>query len=224
MRTLLALLLACALGAAGARANVVVFGLSLEFSGATAPTGTSPWLTATIDDSFGGTDTVRLTVSASNLVSSEFVSSFFLNLNPTLNASNLTFVTQTNPSAPGSVTISKGTNAFKADGDGDYDLLFSFPTSETQRFGSGESYVVDITLPGMNLFAQDFLFVDAGGSKGEYYAAAHVQSIGEAGKSGWIGAPGATTTFNSVVVPEPTTYAALLGLATLGVAWVRRRR
>ncbi len=51
-----------------AYATTLTIGLDFEFSGATAPvSSTTPWVTITLDDSFGGPNTVRLTVEATNL-------------------------------------------------------------------------------------------------------------------------------------------------------------
>jgi len=113
--------------AAPLQASVAIFQLNTEFSGATDPQGTAPWLTATFDDSFGGPNTVRLTISAANLVSSEFASELSFNLNPAFDPTDLTFSIVSNPTALALGDIETGINAFTADGDGDYDLLFDFP-------------------------------------------------------------------------------------------------
>ena len=47
-----------------ASATSITFDLDTTFSGS-APAGGSPWATATFDDAFGGSETVRLTMSAS---------------------------------------------------------------------------------------------------------------------------------------------------------------
>lgn len=72
-------------GAGSAGATTLVLGLNTEFSGGTAPSGTAPWITATFDDSFGGPNTVRLTMSANNLVGTENVKGWYFNFDPALN-------------------------------------------------------------------------------------------------------------------------------------------
>jgi len=54
-----------------------------------------------------------------------------------------------------------------------------------------------------------------GGSKGDFYAAAHIQGIAP-DDSGWIGA--------TSVIPEPSTYAAILAALALGIVGIRRWR
>jgi hypothetical protein len=67
-----------------ANAAVITFNLTTEFSGGTAPVGSTPWATATFDDSFGGANTARLTMMAGNLSGTEFISAWYFNLNPAL--------------------------------------------------------------------------------------------------------------------------------------------
>ncbi|GAH74224.1 unnamed protein product, partial [marine sediment metagenome] len=69
---------------AGLQASVVSYDLSIEFSGATPPAGAAPWLNATFDDG-GSAGSVDLTLTAVNLVGSEFVNVWLFNLDPALN-------------------------------------------------------------------------------------------------------------------------------------------
>ena len=195
-------------------ATTLTFDYNFTFSG-TDPGGTPPWLTATFDDQ-GGSGSVNLTMTAANLTGSEFISKWYFNLNPALNPALLTL---SHVSGDTASSISKGVDAFKADGDGYYDLLFSFPTSDNQnRFGAGESSVY--TISGISsLTADDFDFTSVpGGGAGVYQAASHVQSIDAAcdENSGWI-APGGSTN-----VPEPLSII-LLGLGLVAVAGMGRR-
>ena len=106
-----------------------------------------------------------------------------------------------------------------ADGDGNFDIMFSFPTTASgggsQRFTDNEVVVYDITYTSA-IDANSFnFFSDVGGGQGIYLSAAHAQNTTGAGSggSGWIGA-----------VPEPGT-AALVSLGMLGLAaagWRRR--
>ena len=89
LTTLLVLLVAISTSAAG---TTLTLGLDVEFSGATPPaSGTTPWVTATFDDSFGGANTVRLTMTAGNLTGNENIELFYFNFDPGLNPLDLTF-------------------------------------------------------------------------------------------------------------------------------------
>src|SRR5688500_8097342 len=74
--------LAAAFLAAPSHAAVVTYNLDVEFSGATAPSGPAPWATASFDDSYGGPNTVRLTMTTGGLTGSEFLSGWYFNLDP----------------------------------------------------------------------------------------------------------------------------------------------
>jgi hypothetical protein len=51
-----------------ATAATLTLGLDYEFSGGAEPvSATTPWVTITLDDSFGGPNTVRMTFEATNL-------------------------------------------------------------------------------------------------------------------------------------------------------------
>jgi hypothetical protein len=186
-------------------AAVVTFGLNIEFSGGTPPAGVAPWVTATITDT--GPDAVTIAIVNGGLIGSEFTRGFYLNLNPAMNAANLVFGTPTQVGTFAIPSIDKGTDAFKADGDGFFDLRFNFATAAPQRFGAGESITWPVTgITGLD--ATDFDFLSVGSNSG-LPAAAHVQGIGANGEdSGWI------------TVPEPAAGSLLL----LGAALMGRRR
>lgn len=123
-------------------------------------------------------------------------------------------------------------NAFKADGDGHYDINFTFGAS-AKALKNGQSITVDIL--GLGLAATDFIARSADKKQNDSgdspepnnYAGAHF-----AYKSGsvWYGSNGMTiytpppdTEINAV--PEPSTAAlALIGAGSLGVMGLRRRR
>ncbi len=67
----------------------LIFDFNYEFSGATPPEGSAPWLRASIEDS--GPGKVTLTFEALHLTDKEFVSNLYLNLNPSLDLDNLSF-------------------------------------------------------------------------------------------------------------------------------------
>lgn len=222
-RFLLASAATVALGAfsQSASAAVVQFNFDNEFSGGQIPAGATPWLTATFDDG-GSAGSVQLTLD-SGLVANEFYSGIYFNLDPALDASALGFAYDGASTGP-AASVSTGTDAFQADGDGLYDILFSFPTSNAgDRFGAGESVTYSIT--GAGLTADDFAFFSAPrGGKGPFFAAAHVQGIGvefcsdqdaAAGGcgSGWIAPP----------VPVPAAVW-LFASGLLGLVGVARRK
>ncbi len=197
-----------------AMANTLTLDLGKVFSGAT-PGGTAPWLRVVLDDAIAATGwQVRLTMTALNLVSNEFVSDWYLNLNPNINSTSLVFdkvnVLASDP------TISKGTDAYKADGDGYFDVKFAFPTSGQNggsgKFTAGESVVYDIKSTTGTLTASSFNFLSVGGDKGGFKSAAHIQGVGSS--SAWVG-----------VAPEPISSALfLIGSGALAGLRLRKRK
>lgn len=197
-----------------ATAKTITLGSSFEYSGGTAPVSVAlPWLTTAFDDG-GGTGSIILTLSATNLIGSEFVSSWYLNVFQESQVTSLSFSAPTKTGDFADPTISLETNGFKADGDGKFDILLSSATSDgvSTRFTAGDSvsYVVS-GIAGLSADSFNVLSSPAGG-KGPFTHAEHVQSIGS-GNSGWVSGPG---------VPEPSSILALLG--GVGSLFALRRR
>ena len=186
LQPLLLLTLALLLASPASAATLTV-DLSTEFSGGDDPAGSAPWVTLVFDDSFGTANTVRLTITNTNIVADEFVSGVYVNFDPALDPDDLTItkvdVTDSDPD------IDTGADSFKADGDGFFDILFDFPPppgSFGAKFTAGEEVVFDLTYTSpITASSFDFDSVNGGGN-GTFKAAAHVQGIAGGG-SGWIG-------------------------------------
>lgn len=196
-------------------AKALTFGLDYVFSGPGIPGNPGPWGTATFSDVAGG---VQLTMDASGLTGTEFFGSWYFNLNSALNPASLNFAAQSNVGVdPSSVTIGQGANAFKADGDGFFDIIFDFASSGANRLGAGDSITYLITgIPGLT--AADFNYVSVGGPVSGFHTAAHLQASTVNGQSLWV-ADGDTP---GGPVPEPTTYLVLAAFVALAVYAKRR--
>lgn len=203
------------LSAAAVRAATLTFGLDTPFSGADQPEGTAPWITATFDDSFGDANTVRLTLSAANLVGSEGVSAWYFNFDPSLVPTLLTFTAVDN-SASVPNAINTGVDSFVANGDGMYDIQFDLPPppgSFPERLTAGETIIYDLGYVSPITVASFNFYSAVGGGTGTFETAAHIEGIGPTGDgSGWIGQ-----------VPEPST-ALLFASGVMGLAIDRGRR
>lgn len=189
-----------------ARGSTITFEYFFEFSGGTPPVGSTPWLTATFDD-HGESGLVTLTLSTSGLTGDEFVTGWYFNFNPDKNLGGLSILEL-------GADFAKGTDSFKADGDGLYDILFTWPSGPpSSRFGADQEVVITFILTG--LVATDFYFLSApDGGHGPFLSAAHVLGIGENGeKSGWV----------ATAVPEPATLF-LLGSGLVGLGILGRKR
>src|SRR5262249_3734408 len=127
-------------------------------------------------------------------------------------------------------TTAFSSNAFQADGDGLFDILFTFPNAAANRFTSGSL----IYYIGGNVSLTDTSFNElsspAGGA-GPFHSAAHLARFGTASCSGWVGdsaAGGSNGTLNGACgtpVPEPHyTGLALAGGLLAFAGLVRRRR
>jgi hypothetical protein len=210
---------AVVLPSASATAATLTYALDVLFGETAAgdqPGGPAPWVTITFDDSFGGARTVRVTMEGTGLsggMSGENIHQIYLNFDPLLDATLITFAAVDNAdSIPDGIFA--GTNCFAANGDGNYDILFDFPPppgSAAARFTQGETVIYDLTyISPIDVNSFNF-FSDEGGGQGTYLAAAHLQRTPSGGDgSAWVG-----------IVPEPSPSALLaLGLAVLGM---RRR-
>lgn len=175
-------------GVCGPSQAELIFQLNQTYSG-TSPTGPAPWLIATFQDA--GANTVSLTLNASGLRADEFVSSWYFNIAPGFGEAILP-----NPDT-GAFNYGGQYSAGSAQG---FDIQFVFPTSNANRFGAGDS--ITYSLQGEGLDESDFNYLNNNGL-GLYYSAAHVQSIGLNGESGWIATGGSNTTPSPSPSPPP---------------------
>ncbi|HSV73033.1 MAG TPA: hypothetical protein VLH79_04675, partial [Chthonomonadales bacterium] len=157
------------------------------------PASPAPWLTAVFEDVDQNADSVydfvRLTLAAPGLAPGEFPSEWYFNVggNDAAEATTISGMTaEWLGEAEGGV---KGTpyfaqNAFKAGGDGWFDLIIEFPRGEDERLVSGDTSVYKLT--GVNVARLRGMLsapwkdldvappVDPGGY-GPFLAAAHIQ-------------------------------------------------
>jgi hypothetical protein len=209
---------------AQATAEVITFGSNYEFSGgiATPPASpTTPWLTTMFADN--GLNSVLLTLAAPNLVGIEFVSAWYLNLEPDLNVASLVFGAPIiNAGDFSNPSIYRLTDGYKANGDGFFDIRLDFANSDgiESRFTAGDS--VSFIVTGAGLTANSFKARSEELNAPEYiglYHAQHVQSIAPLNTSGWVSGPEITD-----IVPEPgSILAALSILGPAGLIFRRRQ-
>jgi hypothetical protein len=199
------------------RANTVEFDYNNTFSG-TSPSGSAPWMTATFSDV--SANTVSLTLSGAGLVGTEYVKGWYFNVN-NINPGSLSFAEWSQIGTFQAATISQGTDSYKADGSGKYDILFGFATANNngQRFMSGDAITYIITGTGLDALDFDALCTASAGM-GPFYSAAQVCAIPSNGQSGWVNPTGAS---NDRAVPDIATTILLLGLGLSLLETMRRK-
>jgi len=216
MRALSAAALLAAVAAIPAQAATVTFQYTQSF-GTTPPIGPSPYATAVFDDG-GSAGSVTLTMTATSTIGAADITGMYFNLvddsTATLNGLGFSYVS--GPEATNGVGV--GTNAYRADGDGYYDILFDYPPpGGPANFSAGDVSVYTIT--GAGLLASDFNVIGApgpgAGNPGPFLSVARFQSTGTDGNgSDWVGAS---------PVPVPAAVW-LFGSGLLGLVGVARRK
>lgn len=200
-----------------ARAAMITFDLVTVFSGAN-PSG-NPSITLT--DVAGG---VQVTFNSGSISGTEFLDDFFLNYTGDLGS-----LAAMNTSGVNANGVSFGSNSFKADGDGYFDILFDFPPPPggSATFGAGETSTWLLTGTGIStaLF-NDSSFCQTGCGTGSYFAAVHIQGI-TGGLSSWNGDPdgpgGPPPPPPPTPVPEPASMM-LIGTGFLAFAAKYRKK
>jgi hypothetical protein len=203
-RTALVLLLPLFLATAGARATSFFYQFTNVFAG-TRPEGSPAWVSALFSDVTPGT--VQLKISADALTGGEFLSAMFFNLDPSLKPTKLIFSYVSGSGGFTLPTIKEGANRFNADGQGKYDIDFTFSQNAAHEFTGNDYVVYDITSSAFTLTASDFdvLSTAAGGCSG-LLAAAEISDIpGKCNSTGagWVAPAGLSP------VPEPHAFALL---------------
>lgn len=207
-------------GVMSASASTLTYNFGAVSDG-TAPAGSPPWLQAVLTDT--AANTVNLTLTAGNLTGDDFVTCWYLNLNPALDPTGLSFTVSDTTGSFTAPTVQTGANGFKAGPDGKFDVLLGFASSgdNSTRFTSGDSISFNITgISGLSVEDFAWLSTCAGGS-GSFVSAADVISGQD---SGWIN-PISTLRQNadtSPSVPDGGTTVALLGASLVAIEGFRR--
>ena len=221
---LLGLAAAASLIAMDGKANTITWKLGTLLNG-TAPTSSSPWMTAEFTDVGAGVNQVKVTFTSSLNVASEFIDQVAFNVKPSILPSSIGIVNDT-PLDPAVVSVLHTTqNAYDITGGGDagkgFDIMIKWSTASNDggvhRFNGSDVEKFTFTLTGLTVadFAYKNTIVTGHNiTPGDVYIAAHVQGIP---------VPGSTTTTSGAVrdgtVPDGGTTALLLGMVAMGLGF-----
>jgi hypothetical protein len=216
----LVLLLPLIFSAAGARADSFFYQYTNVYAG-TRPEGSPAWVNSLFSDV--STGTVQLKISANGLANGEFLSAMFFNLDPSLNPTKLTFNYVGSSGGFALPTIKTGADSFKADGQGKYDIDFTFSQKANTEFTGSDYIIYDITSSAFSLTASDFdVLSTAAGGCDEFLAAAEISGIPgtcDTTSTGWV-APGVVALAPE---PQPLALVALGGVLWFAAGWRRIR-
>jgi hypothetical protein len=193
--------------AAPIQAAIITFDNYAKFAG----TPELPTFSATIEDLAGGG--VRITMDHPVSTDADIVFTWFFNIKPETVAATIpplpTFTWTGGVQATGqgpTPGTQFGEDVQQADGDGKFDMVFTWPNSGTGQFVEGETSVYEVS----NLSVLDFLFLSTPvGGQGPYYSAVE--------QSAWWGQE-----TPPAVVPIPAA-AWLLGTGLVGLVGIRRK-
>ena len=211
-----AAMLLAAVAAVPAHAAIVTFNYTEHFG--SDPVVSTDFLATAVFDDGGSAGSVTLTITTGNIGEADITGMYFNLVNDSqATLDNLFFSYSSGESAS---SIDATTNAHKADGDGFYDIWFTYVNN---TFNANETSVYDIT--GTDLTASDFNVYGepAGpGNPGPFLSVARFQStpcvvgVGTCTKpndgSDWVGA-----------VPVPAAVW-LFGSGLLGMVGIARRK
>jgi hypothetical protein len=220
--------------AAKADAASIVFDLNFAYTSDATPNSTPPWLTFTFRDAADcspgpcAPNTVQLLMASSLESSSEFFTQ--TNFNSSSPLTNVAFTNGTGAFAP--PTIGQySSNAYNAGASQDFDVQVAFETSGmgggALRFNAFDTALFTIT--GAGITANTFNVGTP--NNPPLWASAHLQGItgtGNCNGSAWVAdvngsAPGGGSgSCGGTSVPDSGSTVALLGLAMMGVAYLRR--
>jgi|SRR5215469_14003032 len=195
--------------------------LIYNFDPANTFSGTAPAGTLTVQFHTVSTGQVLMTIT-SNLATGENLDpgeAIDLNIVPALSGDlgSLNFALQSNTGFSQAASVQQGEDAFKADGDGFYDISVTYSPS-TKAFTTGQAQTYLVTGTGITESSFDALSSPGGGS-GPFFAAIHVQNTPSGGSgSAWV----SSAPDPSGAVPEPASLT-IFGVG-LGVFGLLRRR
>ena len=214
------------MGARPAQATAIDFAFTTNF-GTTPTTGT---LLGRLSDTPGNGD-LLLTLIAAFGPDGASLDNVYFNFTDAKNVLDLNVALFSDTSGGSYLNTSLGSNLYRADGDGYFDMRLNFSTgANPPQFGPTDTIQFLLSSSSADLALADFIelsFPGPGESPGPFFGAAHVQNIAPNGNSTWLGVGVRPTPFSEppgdpVPVPEPASLM-LLGSGLVAVAKLRKK-